>query len=572
MTPVRSPFLVALLPIVASLSVSRPALAAGGEVKLVTDDTYDGFSYCGASPAGGPAFSTEYRPSDFDDLTAVLCGARVRELNASGGTFTGTLRGELRLEDALNPGYPDLGGSGLHAPADPSSEGACGDDAGTPRFWTFGGGAGVPRPSSTFFLVAIDPPHGSNPADCCSLLLDTDGPVSGRCRPTAFNHFLEVVALERLDVDLTIRAAGARRFPGDRGAPVVFTRRPNAGPTVTDDELTLTLVIDNRLPGSATRRIDVCADKGAINPAKDFVDAARFFTPAISNPMTLPAGRTRITTAITRPALKSKIANVVDSRVTVNLPLFAAVDGVATSDPCSLESSPETGADSESTLVGLRRRAGRHDDGGAEAVVLLDDPILPGDSLNERFKAIDLPKVPFSVTGLEFVGTDFAAGHPGLDALELRTEDPAFSGSPDPSPGGLLAACGTRDFVGEISASSPGGAPVTVTCDVADVPLVPPIGNLFVVAWLGPGGSGAGTTWVGFDTSSAATVLGDASGTSGGTSPATPLPGGNFLLGMRLDGDGGTLESRAPSEASPVPPARVLTRNVLLDAAGRPVR
>lgn len=538
--------------------------ASGGDVKLVTDDTWDGSAYCLVNP--GDAFTTAYFTSDYD-VPGVVCGARVREVNGNPGSYFGALQGALYLEDPGNPGYPDIVG-GLIATADPASEGSCGGDPNVPRFWTFGGGSGIPAPATAHFLVAFNPAPGPGPTDCCALLLDTDSPSEGRSFPTSYDHFLELVVFEDAPIDLQISLTGSSRFPGDPGRPVVVTRRPNAGATVSDDEVTLTIVVDNNRGVPSARRLDICADKSVVNPKKGLVDAAQFFEPAIANPVTFPVGRTVIVETISRPSLKAKIANIVDNRVAVNVPFRVIVDGQATTDPCLLEKNPATGADEETDVVGLRRRAGRHDDDSAEGLFNLGTPGLPDDSLEERFREIDLPGVPFAITGLEFVGADFLSGHPGLDALELRTEDAVFSGSPDLGAAGLLATCGTRDGVGEIPASS--NSPLSVTCDTADVPISPPLGgDLFVLAVLAP--SVPGTEFgIAGDTSPSATLLGDASYVVSGSLPATPVTAINFMLGFRLDGDGGTLAGEPARDGDrPVVPRRAIGEVIFLDAEGR---
>src|SRR5262249_18070751 len=140
---------------VASGLAAATAQASGGDVSLVTDDTFDGTTYCLATP-GGDRFVTDY--TDPFEPGAILCGARVGELNTGAPEYSGTLQGELRAEDPGNPGYPDLSGAGLIASADPSSEGPCGRSTTVFRFWTFGGGAGIGDVPVRKFLCAVDPP------------------------------------------------------------------------------------------------------------------------------------------------------------------------------------------------------------------------------------------------------------------------------------------------------------------------------------------------------------------------------------------------------------------------------
>src|SRR5262245_35773552 len=95
-----------------ALSSAAPTFAAGGTVCLVTDNTADGYYYS-LSGTGSDRFISEYFLTDSCfAIDSIICGARLRELDQGNPPF-GTMGGDLRSEDAANPGYPDLGPAGL---------------------------------------------------------------------------------------------------------------------------------------------------------------------------------------------------------------------------------------------------------------------------------------------------------------------------------------------------------------------------------------------------------------------------------------------------------------------------
>jgi hypothetical protein len=530
----------------AVLSLGGTAFAAGGTIKLVTDNGPDGYYYA-LSGSGSDRFITEYRDTDFDP-GAIICGARVRELNQGTPVLTGTMGGDLRAEDPANPGYPDLTPVGLIAVVDPTSQGSCSTSSATPRNFTFGGGAGITSPAvARLYMSAIEPQHGAGPLDFCGVMIDTSSAPQGRSKvysagtfgAVPFNHFVEISVFEPKIVDLNIEASGSKRFPGDRGIPVVFTTRPNASGGVTDDNITLHVVVDNNTGAPVSRRLDICADQSVINPKKGLKAITGFFAPKILNPVSFPVGRTVLNLAVSSNSVKAKAATIVNAKTAINLPLVVDLDNGGT-DPCHLEGSVSSGIDDERQIIGLRRRAGRHDDNSADAFFLAQATTAPGDSLNERHKAVDLPKVSYVVSGLQVVGGEFGGtGLPGFDAVELRQEDAVFGGSPDLTTSGLLRSCGTRDGAGSVPT---GPAPTTVNCNVPDISLDATSPDIFVLAVLLPGDSTSGAaTGVGADLSPGDTILDDASVTISGQQPASSFVIGNFMLGALLNGDFGTL-------------------------------
>lgn len=549
----RSPSLSARAVVVAAglaaalLAPAGAAFASGGTVIRKTDGTFDGYFYSLAG-TGVDRYMTQYDAPDFD-AQSILCGARVGEINPS-GVVGGPLRGDLRFEDPGNPGFPDLTPAGLVANVDPASVGTCSPNPNVPRLFTFGGGGGIPAPPmQTVFLSAIEPLHGPGANDVCGLLTDTNSPISGACsfiangifvRPP-FDHFNEIIAFGLQPPAFREgRAHGKPRFPGDEGLPVYFARRPAADAALphraTDDVVSITIVLDN--PGPllpVVIDLSIAVDLSVIAPGKGFKEILRFFrtvgtgTPVV-NPITVPDGRT-----ILRLGIPGDLPARFQKRTPVNMPFVMTITDHGTGLPIS----------SRVDVLGLRKIAGIADDSSAELFVTAQPPpSQPGDAINVKHAAIDLPTTsPYRITGLELVAGEFGgAGQPGLDAVELRTEDFVFTGSPDLSPLGLLRSVGIADGIGEVPTGPP---PTTVTLDLPADLLVDPtdpgsfVGDLFVSAVQRPGESAAFTA-IGADRT-IDTILPYSSATRGGVLPAIPDPQSNYMLRLLLNGEGGTV-------------------------------
>ena len=567
----------ATVPLVALLVLSLPsisALAAGGSVVLRTDDTADGYYY-GLGGSGQDRFITEYGAGTFTAGT-IICGVRWREHNHGTIPPPGQGIGELRLEDPGNPGCPDIAG-GLIATADAASLGTC--NGTTNRLFTFGSGAGVPVGDSSLYACVIEPLHGTGGTDFCGTLLDTSSPSQGAakyysggvCGAIPWNHFVEVVVADKR-LAVAARATGSARYPGDRGAPVVFTTRPNASGIPSDDSITLTIAIDNGTGASLTRNFSICADRSVIQPSKGWTDVTPHFARigqagSIQSPLTLPPGRTVFRLEARSPVLKTKLAAIVN-RGPINLPLRVLADDPSVDvDACALEGTIDV--DRDARTIGLRRRAGSADDGGMEAFVTVQAPGQAGDAIVARFRAIDLPSVAFTVTGFEVVGGEFGGtGLPGLDAIELRNEDLVFIGNPDLTAIGLLRSFGAADGTGEAPLGPP---PTTAVFDVTDFAIDPATSarNLCVCALMLPGGFTSATA-IGVDGSPADTQLGDSVAVSSGVLPAFSLFG-NAALRLLLDGDRTTLGDSPPSrrQEAPSAPLRVGGRFIAIDRTGR---
>jgi hypothetical protein len=575
---VRKAWALAFAP--ALVLAANTAFAAGGTVALRTDNIADGYYY-GLSGSGVDRYINEYLANTFDPGT-IICGARWRELNQGTIPPPGVGGGDLRLEDPGNPGYPDIVG-GLIATVDPASQGTCA--GGTTRIFTFAGGAGVPDPLANHYISAIEPLHGTAGLDFCGTLLDTNSPYQGFAKyysggvfgALPWNHFIETIAFTSKRMDLNIRASGSARFPGDRGIPAVFTTRVNSGLSVTDDNITLSISIDNGTGGSIGRNLKICADQSVISPAKGLKEITGFFRPvggggAIMNPLTLPAGRTILKLEVSAASVKAKAATIVNKKV-LNLPLAVFVDdpGVDT-DACGLDGGADI--DDETQQLGLRRRPGSADDNSIEAFFTVQSPNQPGDSLNVRFKAIDMPKIGYTTTGFEVVGGEFGgSGLPGLDAIELRIEDAVFEGDADLTAVGLVESFGAADGVG----SAPLGPPPTTAVfnsgdDFVDPTLDPGlVNNLYVRGLLLPG-EAATVTAIGADTTPSDTVLGDSSFTVSGIQPSTYTLN-NFALRLLVNGDRSTLESASsPAKMAPSAYLRQAGKFIAIDRSGNRIQ
>lgn len=361
---------------------------------------------------------------------------------------------------------------------------------------------------------------------------------------------------------LGVRLTGSSRFPGDSGSQVVYTNRPNAIGSVTDDNVTLTVVVDNVAGTPMSRNLSICSDQSVIDPKKGLKNSTGFFRPVgggggIMNPMTFPVGRTVLKFDISTRSVKSKIANIVNKRV-LNLPFEVILDDPALDvDPCRLE-GVFTG-DRERRLLGLRPSPGLGDDDRPDAFVVIQTPVDVGDAFNVRLSATDMPRVPYSVTGLELVAGEFGgSGLPGFDAVELRLGDPIFVGEPDMSVIGLLSAVGIADGLGSVPTGPP---PTIVTMNITDRTVDPTlpsglVGDLFIVALPLPGETSP-TTALAADTT-CATLLQSSSCTVSGDLPSKPAAFANFMLRVLIDGRRGTLAAdgirREPHESSRAAP------------------
>ncbi len=542
------------------------AFASGGSIKRKTDGGADGYYYNALGSAAG-RYGGLYGALEFD-INAIICGMAHQELDQSvitGGVDDYTMAKDLRTTDVNAAGYADLTLGGLIANADANSVVSC-STTGASQTATFGGGAGVADPLVAFVLTSSQPANNdvNEGIDFCGIQLDTSslfvnsartqGPAPGGAQTTiGFNHFIEAVVFEPKEFDLNLRMTGSSRFAGDRGLPVMFSRRKcdtslsvcsadggDPGQGSTDDYITARITIDNNT-AAAPRALNLIieADRAALNPKLTPKDITLFFRPIgggppIMNPVTFPNGRTNFNLEI-KIAIKAKF-----------LPLFPADLPflVRVQDPNVTSDIP----DSEAQNLGLRPNTGYYDnDSHAGGFFFTQSPVLTGDALNVRFDAVDGPKQDGSVadevimSGAQVVAGEFgASGLAGLDAFQIRREDPVVQGSPDLSPQGLFRTVGSIGDPGNADGIATGPAATTVTLDFTDItldvldPALYP--NLFGMAFLNPGDTLASLTAIG-SAGPGDTFVGNSSNTGAFANPV-----GNFNqddIEIRADYDSG---------------------------------
>jgi hypothetical protein len=504
------------------------AFASGGVIKRKTDGGADGYYY-NALGAAAARYGGLYGAGEFD-INAVICGIAYQSLDQSTitpGVDDYTLVGDLRLTDVNCPGYADLTLGGLITNQDSNSLISC-STTGASNTATFGGGAGTPDPL-TAFVLTMSQPANNDPnvgLDFCGIQLDTSslfvnsartqGPAPGGAKATiGFNHFVEAIVFEPREFDLNIRMTGSSRFAGDRGLPIMFSRRKcdsslsacsadntdTGNVATTDDYITARLTIDNNTPAAPRAlNLTLCADRSVINPKLTPKDITNFFRPigggpGIMNPVTFPNGRTTFNLEI-KIAIKRKFLG----GFPVDLPVI-----VALTDP----NNPNDVPDTEAQALGLRPSVGYYDNNShSGGFFFTQSPVVTGDAINVKFAAVDGPKQDpastseVNITGAQVVGGEFgASGLTGLDAFQVRTEDPVLEDNPDLSPQGLVRSVGTLGDLGNGDGIPIGVPATTVNIDFTNLVINPTnpalYPNLFGMAFLNPGDTLASLTAIG---------------------------------------------------------------------------
>jgi hypothetical protein len=392
-------------------------------------------------------------------------------------------------------------------------------------------------------LLSFLPAGGALGFSCCP---DANEQTSTANAPSIFAH---------------LSATGSRRNPGVPGLPLVYTRRPNAFGLASDDAVTVEIVVDNNTGAPLFRNLEICGDRSVMSPElgpKRLTGLFRTLSggEGIMNPVRFDPGRTSLAFAITNAAIRAKIANIVDRQGSVNLPLSVILDDPAADVSfCELDATDKVSFDGDT--LGFRRRAGGADSNRADAYYVVQQHNRPGDRLDVQLSPLDLPRVPFKITGLELVGGEFGGNNlPGFDAVELRAADPICPAQPDLSPLGLIRFVGVPDGIGEVRTGPP---PTRVTLDVPDFCVGPGLpGPVYVGVVLVPGESLPGPiTALGADEATH-TLIGCSSFTPDGVPPASDFGYGNFMLRALIDGDGATFAFGVVRQSGPIDPdARV---------------
>ncbi len=100
--------------------------------------------------------------------------------------------------------------------------------------------------------------------------------------------------------------------------PILYTCRPNAGATITDDNTRATIRIMNTTGSPVSRNLDICVDRSVFNPALGLKSITPFFRPCgggppIMNPLTLPTGATILKLEISSASVKTQMNNLINN-------------------------------------------------------------------------------------------------------------------------------------------------------------------------------------------------------------------------------------------------------------------
>ncbi len=529
-----------------SISAER-AIAIGSQVLLKSDGSPDGFYYS-LDGTDASRYITEYAAHDFDPGD-VIVGARLADYG-SGARLVGGLVVEIRFEDPLNPGFPDLGPDGLVGSAIAGLDNPCGPDATFRREIAFDS-LEAPAARTAYLVVGLPISSSDIP---CGIQLDTSSARQGasKCYLASRDRFLYLLANHLAEVriqrtvpqDLDMRVHGTARFVGDEGRPLVFARRANSGSRPTDDFVSLEVVVDNREPQPVSLSLQVWADPKEILPGRRLVDLTAGFRflgggGRLTGLRTFPRGRTVIHAEFART-----LPRWVLSKLPAGIGLTAHLN-----DPYV----PTVPRDQESTRVGLRPAAGVHDDASTEQALLVSSPSLTGDSLAVRFPLVDLPRVPFAVWGVEVVG--YEAGDTvrnGYDAIEVRRQDPILTGGPDPSAEGLFASVGLADGVAEVDMNDAMSAKRFFVRQFDVDPAAPSTTNLWAQVVLAPSDTFVAGTVLGADLD-ASTLLRDSYFSNEGTLPFVPDPVRNYQIRLLVGEWSQPFQSDPADDFDPLP-------------------
>ncbi len=421
--------------------------SVGSRVLPKSDGSPDGLYYVLDEPLSPQsAYITEYAPGDFDPGD-VIVGARVADFGP-GSLAMAPLAAELRFEDQFNKIYQDLSPEGLVAEATGGLESPCSGDPAFRREIAFDF---VEAPAERALYLVLRLPESDAGSLPCGLQLDSSSQPRGASKcylgstgeffTLRANHLAEIRVLRSGPQDLGFEAHGTARFAGDAGRPIVFARRLNAENRLSDDFITLDIVVDNNEPQPVSLLLDIWADVSDVAPGHLPIELTSRFknlegTGRLDALRTFGRGRTVIKSVLRR-SLPNWALGRLPSRVRLDASLL---------DPMV----PSVPRDRESSIVGLRPAPGIHDDSTSEQVLLVSEPSALGDTLAVRFPLVDLPRVPFTVSAIDVVGCAIGgANRLGYDAIEIRREDPILTGSPDLSVEGLVRTIGAVDGVGE---------------------------------------------------------------------------------------------------------------------------
>jgi hypothetical protein len=167
------------------------------------------------------------------------------------------------------------------------------------------------------------------------------------------------------------------------------------------------------------------------------------------------------------------------------------------------------------------------------------------------------------VSGVDVVAGEFGtSGLAGLDAVELRREDAVLARNPDLSPQGLYRARGTVGDPGNAD-GVPTGLPVTTVLvdftDYVTTPAVPGLAeNLFAMAYLSPGDTGASVTAIG-SAGGGDVFIGNSSTLLARTLPVQPFTRDDLEIRLDVNGALSTAAGagRRTKRLDPLPELRI---------------
>ena len=246
---------------------------------------------------------------------------------------------ELRAEDPANRGYPDITPAGLLASAGQFLVRA---NAYTQVLGQFNYS---PDTAQTFFLTWTEALTTAPSGGVVCQMIDTNNPkgCSNDSRSVAadgtsaiersFDYIGSIWLTYSRTMNLRFVARGSQRFPGDKGIPLVFTRRPNTGTVPeTDDFISFDAVVDNNGANAVNGDLSIQVDRNAFTGGSPlWTDITKFFTPRITNPITFSPGRTILSGRVPRPVKDRFVAafpiNIPARAVIVDSSTSALVDG-----------------------------------------------------------------------------------------------------------------------------------------------------------------------------------------------------------------------------------------------------
>ncbi len=522
--------------------------------------------------------------SEFDPNT-VICGARTFVAHQSNVAAPRIERVDARLEDPLNPGFPeaDLVPSGAlalvcgGASSVNTVEGLAGTlsvpQNGVFHNWSFPSG-GFNDPLCAFFLTYqfVDQVAPNDPG---YMGIELSAPDNTRCKvrdsvagnyvQLGANHFLEAYAFTPFILDLTIRLAGSSRVLGEAGRKFWYYRGANNDNRCIDDFINLALVLDNGTgaPISSQRlRVDAQATAIGFPAPRDVTKLFRVTRYSDALTTTSP-NKTLSGTWTWQPVRTVIVANI---PITVNLSskilnanFPAVLPFVVRAQPTTFP-TPAGPRDDEVDDVGLSKHRGQNRDRSAEFILFAQNPTLTNDTVSVRFPVLHLlPQCDFDSNGgtpnttassLIVTSADVLAanqgGSGGFDAVRLLRNDDVIPNAADQTPQGVLAGVGVVDGTTSVPVTVDPNNPCVVT-NVALPALIGSTSDVWVVAFSVSGDTPGAGTFVCGD-ASPRTVLRESFSSQTGVQPYTVYDTLNAMIDLNFTANAftGPAEPQAP--------------------------